>query len=415
MKIENKDEIKLLINELITNINNKYVFPEKVNDITSKLEAKYAAGGYSDISDYSILANAITDDLQSFANDFHFYCEYNPKKASNPNFFTEEGDPEEEEQWITNMKYLNFDIPKVERLPGNIGYIKLNSFMPAENAGNLIWAAFTFLINTNALIIDIRYNGGGSETMVQFLLSYLTKRQNSIHLKSFYERSTDSQQQSWTFPFVPGNKYTKPIYVLVSRRSASAAEAFAYDIKHFELGTLVGEKTRGAANTIGGFPIIKKFVLDIPTGRPIHSKTKDNWEGKGVIPHIEVEQNQALEKAHLLAINESLKTEEDTENKRMLEFELDYLITFYKKKLTLLNQLSEFVGNYGNYMIIKEEKELYFGYKNIKRLLITSDQRRFYTDETMRIELTKEENDNIYLSLSFRDFKGIRKLKKKIV
>ena len=408
-------EIKDLINEICIKIKQNYVFPGKVERIVSKLNEKCESGQYSQLKDFKTLANILTDDLQNFAQDFHFYCEFNPKKASNPQNFSDEGDPEEVKEWIKQMEYLNYDIPTINRLPGNIGYIKLNSFKPAENAGELIWAAFTFLKHTNALIIDIRYNGGGDETMVQFILSYLTKNTEPLHLKTFYTRKTDSHQQSWTLPFIPGKRYHKPVYVLTSRRSASAAEAFAYDIKHFKLGTLIGETTRGAANIVGLFPLKDKFVIDIPIGRPIHMKTTTNWEGQGVTPHIEINQNQALEKANILAVENLLECELDEEIRVMLQFELAFLRTFYNQKNIDSNDYIEFLGKYGNYELIDKDGILFFRYRNIDRKLITSDGITFFVDESMKLVLTRENNGFSYLSLSFRDFPGKRKIKKALV
>ena len=82
-------EIKNIINEIKEEIIQNYVFSDKVEEVTSKLKEKLESGNYYQLEDFNLLANSLTDDLQVFAKDYHFFCEYNPKKASNPQFFTD--------------------------------------------------------------------------------------------------------------------------------------------------------------------------------------------------------------------------------------------------------------------------------------------------------------------------------------
>ena len=71
-------------------------------------------------------------------------------------------------------RQVNFGFEKVERLPGNVGYLELRSFgFEPEWIGDAAAAAFDFLVNTEALIIHVRRNGGGSPGMVAFVSSYL--------------------------------------------------------------------------------------------------------------------------------------------------------------------------------------------------------------------------------------------------
>ena len=66
----------------------------------------------------------------------------------------------------------NFGFEKVERLPGNIGYLEMNSFVRPEFSGETAGSVMSFLANTDALVIDLRNSSGGSADMVFFIASY---------------------------------------------------------------------------------------------------------------------------------------------------------------------------------------------------------------------------------------------------
>ena len=134
-------------------------------------------------------------------------------------------------------------------------------------AGETATAAMTFLSSTDAVIFDLRQNGGGNPNMVAFLTSYLLGPQ-AVHLNDFYSRPTNETSQSWTLPYVPGRRLTgADVYVLTSSRTFSGAEEFTYNLKHLKRATVVGETTGGGAHTVGGRRINDRFAIAIPSGR----------------------------------------------------------------------------------------------------------------------------------------------------
>jgi retinol-binding protein 3 len=103
-------------------------------------------------------------------------------------------------------------------------------------------AAMAFVSETEALIVDIRRNGGGEPDAVAALSSYFFAE--PVHLNDLYFRPDNSTHQYWTFPGVPGKRYTdREIYVLTSKRTGSAAEEFAYNLKQLKRAVIVGEVT----------------------------------------------------------------------------------------------------------------------------------------------------------------------------
>jgi retinol-binding protein 3 len=120
------------------------------------------------------------------------------------------------------------------------------------------------------LIIDLRRNMGGHSESVALMTSYLLNERT--HLQSFFSRDGQAKEdQSWTLDWVPGRRFghTKPVYVLTSKGTASAAEEFAYNLKNLKRATLVGETTIGAANPGGFIPVAPNFALFVPHGRAV--------------------------------------------------------------------------------------------------------------------------------------------------
>jgi C-terminal processing protease CtpA/Prc len=197
----------------------------------------------------------------------------------------------------------SFDFVKNTRLPGNIALVELNSFPPPEIGDDAITKVMNQIADTNALIIDLRGNGGGSPEMVALISSYLFSEM-PVHLNDLSYRRSAVSKQYWTHNSLAGKRYglTRPVYVLTSNRTFSAAEEFSYNLKNLKRATIIGEVTGGGANPGEVFRIDEEFSIFIPTGRVINPVTKTNWEGVGVKPDIEVSRSHALSVAQELAL-----------------------------------------------------------------------------------------------------------------
>jgi C-terminal processing protease CtpA/Prc len=170
-----------------------------------------------------------------------------------------------------------------------------------EAVSETVAAAMTFLANTDALVIDLRRNGGGRPQTVALLSSYLFDA--PVLLNSLYWREWDRTDDFWTSATVKGRRYgkDKPVFVLTSARTFSAAEEFAYNLKNLERATIVGETTGGGANPGGMRRLSEDFTMFVPMGRAINPVTKTNWEGTGVAPDVAVASENALQAALELA------------------------------------------------------------------------------------------------------------------
>ncbi len=207
------------------------------------------------------------------------------------------------------MERDNCMFEKVERLPQNIGYLKFNAFLDPEICGPTAVAAMNFLGNVDAIIFDLRANGGGEPKMIALISSYLFDRET--HLNDLYNRKEDSTTQYWTLPYVPGKRLAdKPAFVLTSHRTFSGAEEFSYNLKNLKRATIVGETTGGGAHPVMGHRIDDHFMIGVPFARAINPISKTNWEGTGVEPDVKVPAEQALDVAMKMAGEQIRKGQE---------------------------------------------------------------------------------------------------------
>ncbi|MGI5505893.1 S41 family peptidase [Lentzea sp. CA-135723] len=283
-------EIELLCSQLAS----YYVFPDTANEIAKVLRARLEEGAYSTVDDDEAFAAAVTADLQSVNGDKHLRLLYSAEEVP------ETG---QESAWdpVAYRKEAEqdaFGIRRLERLEGNVGLLELSLLHDAEIATPAIIAAMTLLAHTNALIIDLRNNGGGDPHTVALVCSYLFDEQ--VHLNDIYNRPEDTTHQFWTLPHVPGPKFggKKPVYVLTSARTFSGAEELSYNLQQNERATLIGETTKGGAHPGDRYRVGPHLKSAVPNGRAINPISGTNWEGVGVVPHIQVPADEAFAVAY---------------------------------------------------------------------------------------------------------------------
>ena len=275
-----------------------YIYPDGAQKMADAVLAHQKAGDYDKITDGSTFADKLTDDMQAVSHDKHLHVNYAPFRM--PPEHEGGPSPEDEAQFRKAMEHDNCGFDKVEILPGNIGYVKFNMFAPPDICGPTVVAAMNFLAHVDAIIIDMRENGGGDPKMVQTVASYLFDK--PTHINDLYYRHDDKTTQYWTLPYVPGARLAKqPAFVLTSSQTFSGGEEFCYDLKTQKRATLVGEVTGGGAHPVSGHRIDEHFMIGVPEGRPINPITQKDWEGTGVEPDVKVKAADALETAEKLA------------------------------------------------------------------------------------------------------------------
>jgi hypothetical protein len=270
-------------------LNANYVFPDRAEAATAQIAAALAAGEYDDLTTPEAFAEKLTSDLQSITHDKHMRVSTPPSLLS----------PAGAAPLAQTPPRVYAGFARVDRLKGNIGYIKLLNFPPgsgpfAEAANQ----AMLDLAGTDLLIIDMRDNRGGSPDGVAYLCSFFFDPATPVHLNSIISRQAGTLEftttEFRTRP-VPNTYLGKPVYLLTSERTFSGGEEFLYNLQTQKRARLFGAVTGGGANPGGVRPLNLRFRMFITGGRAENPITRTNWEGTGVTPDVAVDEKLALQ------------------------------------------------------------------------------------------------------------------------
>ncbi len=271
-----------------------YVFPDKAADVGRALRKHVASGVYDTVTSARAFAALLTQHLQAVTHDKHLRV-----RGAAPDAATNRPGPRSTLDRRRAAREDNYGFGRSEILPGNVAYLEIRGFGSwVPEARDSVGRILSTLADADALVIDLRQNGGGSPDAVAFVSSYLFGDE-PVHLNSLYFRPANETTDFYTDPQVPGRKFgpTKPVYILTSNYTFSAAEEFTYNLQARRRATIVGETTGGGAHPGGMVPIGSHLVAFIPSGRAINPITRSNWEGVGVKPEIAVPRDKALDAA----------------------------------------------------------------------------------------------------------------------
>jgi hypothetical protein len=393
----NAQDRAAIIDDISAALNETYVFPETAKKMEEHMRSQLKSGAYDRLGRMDTFADKLTADLRSVSHDLHLGVGWDPESpAGHPG-----GPPPADQQarFAAESRRDNYCFHKVEHLAGNVGYLKLDCFAPAELGGGAAVAAMGFLSGSDALIFDLRDNGGGSPTMIQLLTSYLVGGEPT-HLNSFYIRKGDRTEQFWTQAWVPGTRLPDvPVFVLTSGRTFSAAEEFTYNLKNLKRATLVGETTGGGAHPVDlyrvkGYPV----SVRLPFGRAVNPISGTNWEGTGVEPDVKVPAADALDVAHSRALAVVAEKATDPEHKASVEFVRSVVEDRHKPASLAAAELQAYAGTYGPRTISLEDGALWYQRgKNRKMRLQAVGQDRFLVGDLadFRIRFERDANGSV--------------------
>lgn len=286
-----------------------YVLPEKGNALAAELRASFAKGAYDDAATFEALTAAINRDL-SAANDRHLSLRFRPENEASPLLTLDAwkarnsgvqpmmrramADP-------TALRKANFGIVAAEVLEGNVGYLKISQFMPAEAMSETLDHAMAFLANTEAMIVDVRDCRGGNAEGVSYLASYFFGPEKRV-LMNRYNRPSNTTMDSTTVDVQGARRPDTPLYIVTNGRSASACESFAFTMQQWGRAKTVGEKTAGAGYNNAILDLGRGLAFSISIGTATHPKTKKQFEAVGVVPDIGVASDRAVDAARKEAL-----------------------------------------------------------------------------------------------------------------
>jgi C-terminal processing protease CtpA/Prc len=294
------DERRAVIARVAELVETRYVDAKKGKEFARQIRRDGASRRWDDISDDEAFAKAVTARLREISSDGHLSLDYSVKALAPDADSAEEAfGADEFEKWYGVG--VNHGFEEVRRLEGNVGYLNLTVFAPPSMGADLAVAAMSLLAQSDALIIDLRRNGGGDGAMGKLIAGYLLDGAKEV--SGTYNRPTGTLTRSFTPEWVPGRRFgpAKPVYLLISKGTFSAAEAFTYDLQALKRVVVVGEPSGGGAHPFEYRRAGTHFVLSLPEGRSVNPITGKDWEGVGVQPDVVVSAANALEKAMEMA------------------------------------------------------------------------------------------------------------------
>jgi C-terminal processing protease CtpA/Prc len=314
---KNMDDLSQIqiLNDLKREISEQYILEKKIPDILASLGSLSSPDMLHQLSSEQDFSEAIDEKLKKFDKHFSFKWS-NPKKVNKSL---------SSESYWDKLERKNSGFNKVEILAGNEGYIDFWGFDKVnDKSEQRVANVMSFVADTDAIIFDLRNNGGGHPEMVQLLSSYLFKKRT--FLNSIYWRYSDETDEFWTFRNVKGKKLPNvPVYILTSNDTFSAAEEFTYDLQSLNRATVVGETTGGGAHPMRFIDFGDGFIAGIPYGKAINPITKTNWEWIGVTPDLKTPKESAFDLAYQTALKKLLKTELSNAKKNEIDIKLKEL------------------------------------------------------------------------------------------
>ncbi|MFI5937627.1 S41 family peptidase [Actinoplanes sp. NPDC051494] len=281
-----------LIDEALTLIQDRYIFPDKAATAAGLIRARRLAGDYAGL-DEATLGERLTAVLLEVTNDKHLRIRTRDPAVR---------EAMTEEQMVAayreRLASVNYGIVRVERLDGNVGLLEMNEIPEAGTGGHAVAAAMGLLAHTTGLILDLRGCRGGTPNGGNFLTSYFFA-DDETHLLDIYDGASGKTRQYWSLAYLPGPRYTgKPVYVLTSGSTFSGGEEICYVLQAHGRATVVGETTRGGAHPTAFLPLSPTMEVTVPVARAISPVTGTNWEGTGVVPDVAVPAADALSWAY---------------------------------------------------------------------------------------------------------------------
>lgn len=283
-------------NDIIKNVQElmleNYIFLDKAKETNLHLDGLMATNYFDTYTVPKDFVKALSVEIQKITNDKHLNVTppRPPRSPQNNSDFTS--------RHLTNLvRFRSGGFGKIDLLEGNVGYVKLKGFRREDLSK--VDDVMNYLSTADAIIIDLRENGGGN-SLGLYWSSYFFKK--DIHLTGTYERRTDTKVELKTVSVKGNKRLDMPIFILTSNYTFSAAEAFAYDLQSRKRAIIIGETTGGGAHPVDFIRLPKGYGLIVPYAESINPITKSNWEGVGVVPDIKTSKEESLTKAKELAI-----------------------------------------------------------------------------------------------------------------
>ena len=376
------EQKKAVIEKALELIKENYVFPEKFSRLDSEIKNKLSSKEYDKFSNPQDFLNQLNKDLQTAGQDRHLKISFSPQmvhQLMKDSKREENGPAEYTPELLSWIKFENYGLKKVEIIKGNIGYLKFDRFTDLQLAKETITGAMNFISNSAAIILDLRDNGGGDSEASELFISYFFPDGKKLGDVVFRKAEQSKESIVMPDPLVKKIAGNVPVYILVSNRTASAAEAVAYVLQQFKRAVIVGEPTSGKANPGELFVVNDFLYMMIPTGHFKVLPTGTNWEGTGVVPDIKIDPLFALPKAITEICSILEKQDSNEEHKILYRWSSEQYEAQLSPQFPSQEFINNIIGNYedGRKIIFENSIVYYVGSTGVKRTLTFMGKQTF--------------------------------------
>ncbi|HSU15967.1 S41 family peptidase [Longimicrobium sp.] len=335
-----------------------YAFADTGRMLAAHLRARLAAGAFDGAATEAQLGEALTREMQAFNHDGHLYTAYRPAAgtpaamalASWKNGGPMRGGPRQlTAEEVAAQRRANYGFARVEKLDGNVGYLEITQFMTGDEATQAIDAAMAFLGHVDAMIVDVRRNGGGNQ-MAHYVASWFLP--DGTPQTWNYTRIAGDTMKNVSVPVGGAKRLNIPVYVLTSGRTFSAAEAFAFTLQSAGRARVVGTRTGGGGYNNMMFPLTDQMGISISIGHGFYPTTGRGWEGAGVQPDIATTTaEQALAAAHADALKTLAERETDPMRRQELAWTRETVESALHPVALDPAAIAAYAGTYGNRVV----------------------------------------------------------------
>jgi hypothetical protein len=281
-----EDDKQAAIQSIANNIAIHYLDLEKGGQIASYILTRYHDGEFSKAGDWKQFDEQVSKSLFNYSKDGHLYVRYSPEIVRGLNNSGDQNNLN-----AGDRHFANYGFTETSVIEGNVGYLKISAINLSKESLPVLEKCMAQVKDTKALIIDLRDNGGGGSEVGSVLESYflpagtplleLRSRDGSVHTET-------------TVDWLKDKMYDKPVYIIINKKTASAAEAFAFSLQQNKRAVIVGERSAGAANMTEWFAVNDNNYISVSTASPTFPGRKTTWEQKGIIPDIKIKSDDPV-------------------------------------------------------------------------------------------------------------------------
>lgn len=354
-------EKKLVIEQVEETLKRNHFSPKVAAKICSELANRKSKEEVGKVSDCYELTRFLNRKFLEIGKDLHLTIQYTPTVQSKVNVY----DPKENlEARLRILRKDNFGFKETAILDGNVGYLRLDVFPDPQLCQKKLEASMKVLEDTDAMIIDLRNNNGGSLETVQLLCSYFWPHDPQEQLVNYFyvEKGKRFDREMWTLASIAGKRRPEvPLYVLTSNSSFSAAEWMTLILKSRGRAKVIGGTTAGGAHPVTLFAVGERFKINIPIGRIVDVKSLFDFESKGVTPDVLESYSKSKVRGHLMAL-ESLHKDSQISTSRY-QWIRSKLNSELNPTVLSPDQLQLFVGTYGSRKFWIESGKLFYSFR----------------------------------------------------